>query len=75
MPAGQCVTTRPKQPTRGRALPQKLPPIVRDLVILVAGTYGFFHELLRTGPERPLYLFASMAALGLPLALRADERD
>ncbi len=57
-------------------MPTTLPPIVRDVVILLAGAVGFFHELLiHEGPERPMFIFASMAALGLPLALRADSKD
>jgi hypothetical protein len=67
--------TTPAAKRRPARLPQRLPAIFRDVVILVLGSYGFLHELLRTGPERPMYLFASLAALGLPLALRADERD
>lgn len=67
--------TAPRPKPERKPLPQKLPPIARDVAILLCGTVGFFHELLvHQGPERPMFIFASMAALGLPLALRADER-
>lgn len=72
--ADQCTSvTAPKPKPRG--MPHTMPPILRDVVILLCGAVGFFHELLvHQGPERPMFIFASMAALGLPLALRADGK-
>lgn len=63
--------SRPR-PTAKRQ-PPSLPPIVRDVVILALGTFGFLHEILQAKPE-PMFVFASLAALGLPLALRADTQ-
>lgn len=65
-------TPTPRKPAKARA-PQQLPPIVRDVAILVLGVFGFLHEILSAKPE-PMFVFASLAALGLPIAFRADER-
>ncbi len=51
-----------------------LPPIVRDVAILGLGVFGFLHEILSAEPE-PMFVFASLAALGLPLAFRADAQE
>lgn len=73
--AGQCTGVTTPSPRPRWVIPHTLPPIARDVVILLAGAVGFFHELLvHQGPERPMFIFASMAALGLPLALRADGK-
>jgi hypothetical protein len=47
----------------------------RDVVFLVAGLIGFLHEVfLVHGPfERPVITGASLALMGVPLFLRADE--
>ena len=50
--------------------------ITRDVVLFVAGLLGILHELLiHVGPERPYLLAVLAAMMGLPLFLRADERN
>lgn len=48
--------------------------VVRDLAIFVLGSYGFIHELTRSGSERPQILIMSAAMMGLPLIIRGDEK-
>lgn len=38
------------------------------------GAFGFLHELLLANGERPYLITATLALMGLPIALRADER-
>lgn len=48
--------------------------IIRDVIIVLVGTFILVHETLGAG-EPNLYLIgAGLAALGLPPALRLDER-
>lgn len=51
------------------------PHITRDTVLFIVGLGGIVHEaFIRTGDPRPelLVLFAGM--VGLPVAMRKDER-
>jgi len=50
--------------------------ITRDSVLFVVGILGIAHEtLLSNGVERPYLLLLFGAMCGLPLFLRADERN
>lgn len=50
--------------------------ITRDSVLFVFGLLGIAHEtLLSSGVERPYLLLLFGAMCGLPLFLRADERN
>lgn len=42
--------------------------------MFVLGATGFIHELLFAHSERPYLIAASLALMGLPLAIRADEK-
>lgn len=64
---------RRRSPQPKKPVPRALPPIVRDVAILALGIFGFLHEILSAKPE-PMFVFASLAALGLPIAFRADEK-
>ena len=46
---------------------------MRDVAILALGVYGFLHEV-NSAEVEPLIMYASVAALGLPLAFRADAK-
>lgn len=48
--------------------------LTRDLVMFIIGAVGFLHELLISNAERPYLITATLALMGLPIALRADER-
>lgn len=48
--------------------------ITRDLLMFTLGAVGFVHELLISHAERPYLIGACLALMGLPLALRADEK-
>lgn len=59
----------PEEPKRWRG-------ITRDSVLFVVGLLGIAHEtLLSNGVERPYLLLLFGAMCGLPLFLRADERN
>lgn len=65
----------PRQPRKiDPHLVQFVVKIIRDLGIFVLGAYGFVHELLRSGAERPQILIMSAAMMGLPLIIRGDEK-
>lgn len=50
--------------------------ITRDGILFVVGVLGIAHEIfLNHGPERPFLLAILGALVGLPLFLRADERN
>jgi len=50
--------------------------ITRDSVLFVVGILGIAHEtLVQSGVERPYLLLLFGAMTGLPLFLRADERN
>lgn len=42
--------------------------------MFIIGAVGFLHELLISNAERPYLITATLALMGLPIALRADER-
>lgn len=48
--------------------------ITRDLVLVGLGSYGFIAQVHHPDPSEVMVL-ASLALLGLPVALRADERN
>jgi hypothetical protein len=47
--------------------------ISRDLVMFALGAFGFVHEVLVSGLERPFVLTACMALMGLPFVLNANN--
>lgn len=56
--------------------PGKWTGITRDSVLFVVGILGIAHEtLVQSGIERPVLLALFAAMTGLPLFLRADERN
>lgn len=48
--------------------------IKRDLIMFTLGAFGFVHELVVSNVERPYLIGACLALMGLPVALRYDER-
>lgn len=50
-------------------------PWIRDIILFAAGLYLLFQEASREGGERPVLIGAYLAMMGLPLFLRADERN
>lgn len=51
-----------------------MPRLHRDGVLFLAGLGAFIHEVvIHAGPERPTLILASLALMGLPIWLRADE--
>lgn len=50
-------------------------PVIRDLTLFVGGLAGVAHETLIVQVERPTLLLLFAAMMGLPMFLRADERN
>lgn len=50
-------------------------PWVRDVILFFTGLGLLINEATRTGAERPVLLGAYLAMTGLPLFLRADNRN
>lgn len=48
--------------------------LTRDKIFVVLGATGFLHELLIANIERPFILTASLALMGFPLVLKADQK-
>lgn len=48
--------------------------VVRDLLIVGVGAFMLIHETVVTGDPNPYLLAGGLTALGLPPALRLDER-
>jgi hypothetical protein len=48
--------------------------LARTVVLFVAGLSGIIYETVVTGTERPTLLILFAAMIGLPLALRTDEK-
>lgn len=46
---------------------------LRDLATFMLGMAGFLHELLFVQVERPFLLTASLALMGFPFVLSADQ--
>jgi hypothetical protein len=43
----------------------------RDLIMFALGSFGFVHEVITTGTERPFILTSCLALMGLPFVLGA----
>jgi len=48
--------------------------LTRDTILFALGAFGFLHEVLTVGLERPTLLLICAGMMGLPVFLRADER-
>lgn len=48
---------------------------LRTTVLFVAGLSGIAYETVATGTERPTLLILFAAMIGLPFALRTDEKS
>lgn len=48
--------------------------ITKDKFLVALGATGFLHELLIIETERPFILTASLALMGLPIVMKAEEK-
>lgn len=62
-------------PERFRLLRDSVWPLVRDVLLFLGGLAGTAHEVVVSSGERPVLLGFLAAMMGLPLFLRADERN
>jgi len=56
---------------RGR---YRWPKIGRDTILLLIGAIGFLHEVWLASADRYSVIAGSLALMGLPFYLRADEK-
>jgi hypothetical protein len=53
---------------------QRRTRFTRDLSLRLLGAAGFCYLLLSSGTERPTYMLACLALMGVPSVLRRDEK-
>jgi hypothetical protein len=49
-------------------------PVIRDVILFMAGLAGVIHETAVSATERPTLLLLFAAMMGLPAFLRADAK-